>query len=152
VACRQSRPGARHSRTAVVGSAGMDGSQPDKIAPRDGAEMVAHWNQQLHDLGYEKSSATSSRPCPLRARSGPQVQQTGPDSVISQAPPPAVITKPGPAAASPSVAFVNNETNGAECLKRLRSSLDFGRSSAAGLPCSSNRANLLTVRLLASDR
>ena len=27
-------------------------ARPDKIVPTDGAELVAHWNQQLHDLGY----------------------------------------------------------------------------------------------------
>jgi conjugative relaxase-like TrwC/TraI family protein len=27
-------------------------ARPDKIAPRDGAAMIAHWHQQLHDLGY----------------------------------------------------------------------------------------------------
>ena len=32
-------------------------ARPDKIAPRDGAEMVAHWNQQLRDFGYQD-------PCP----------------------------------------------------------------------------------------
>ena len=29
-------------------------ARPDKIVPTDGAEMVAHWNQQLHDLGYQR--------------------------------------------------------------------------------------------------
>ena len=27
-------------------------ARPDKVVPTDGAELVDHWNQQLHDLGY----------------------------------------------------------------------------------------------------
>ena len=27
-------------------------ARPDKIVPRDGAELVARWNSELHDLGY----------------------------------------------------------------------------------------------------
>jgi hypothetical protein len=36
-------------------------ARPDKLAPRDGAEMVAHWNQQLRDLGYHDPSRNQSR-------------------------------------------------------------------------------------------
>ncbi len=28
-------------------------ARPDKIVPRDGAELVARWNSELHDLGYQ---------------------------------------------------------------------------------------------------
>ncbi len=28
-------------------------ARPDKIVPRDGAELVARWNQELRDLGYQ---------------------------------------------------------------------------------------------------
>jgi exodeoxyribonuclease V alpha subunit len=27
-------------------------ARPDKIVPADGAQIIAHWNQQLYDLGY----------------------------------------------------------------------------------------------------
>ena len=28
-------------------------ARPDKIVPRDGADLVARWNEELHDLGYQ---------------------------------------------------------------------------------------------------
>ena len=28
-------------------------ARPDKVVPRDGAELVARWNQELYDLGYQ---------------------------------------------------------------------------------------------------
>jgi len=28
-------------------------ARPDKIVPRDGADLVARWNEELHDLGYK---------------------------------------------------------------------------------------------------
>ena len=34
-------------------------ARPDKIVPTDGAEMVAHWNQQLRDLGYHDPITTA---------------------------------------------------------------------------------------------
>jgi exodeoxyribonuclease V alpha subunit len=37
-------------------------ARPDKIVPRDGAELVAHWNQQLADLGYEDPSPQPGLP------------------------------------------------------------------------------------------
>ena len=37
-------------------------ARPDKIAPKDGAAMVAHWNQQLHDLGYRDPSPQPGLP------------------------------------------------------------------------------------------
>ena len=37
-------------------------ARPDKIVPTDGAEMVAHWNQQLHDLGYRDPSPQPGLP------------------------------------------------------------------------------------------
>ena len=37
-------------------------ARPDKIAPRDGADLVAHWNQQLHDLGYRDPSLQPGLP------------------------------------------------------------------------------------------
>ena len=37
-------------------------ARPDKIVPTDGAEMVAHWNQQLHDLGYHDPSPQPGLP------------------------------------------------------------------------------------------
>ena len=37
-------------------------ARPDKILPTDGAEMVAHWNQQLHDLGYRDPSPQPGLP------------------------------------------------------------------------------------------
>ena len=37
-------------------------ARPDKIAPKDGAELVAAWNQQLRDLGYRDPTA-AARAC-----------------------------------------------------------------------------------------
>ncbi len=37
-------------------------ARPDKVVPTDGAEMVAHWNQQLHDLGYRDPSPQPGLP------------------------------------------------------------------------------------------
>jgi len=37
-------------------------ARPDKVVPRDGAEMVALWNQQLADLGYRDPSPQSGLP------------------------------------------------------------------------------------------
>ena len=37
-------------------------ARPDKIVPTDGAELVAHWNQQLHDLGYRDPSPQPGLP------------------------------------------------------------------------------------------
>ena len=34
-------------------------ARPDKIAPKDGAELVAAWNQQLRDLGYRDPTTAS---------------------------------------------------------------------------------------------
>ena len=34
-------------------------ARPDKIAPKDGAELVAAWNQQLRDLGYRDPTAAA---------------------------------------------------------------------------------------------
>jgi exodeoxyribonuclease V alpha subunit len=38
-------------------------ARPDKIVPRDGADMVARWNSELHDLGYRDPD----QPAPLDA-------------------------------------------------------------------------------------
>lgn len=37
-------------------------ARPDKIAPKDGAELVAAWNQQLHELGYRDPSTQPGLP------------------------------------------------------------------------------------------
>ena len=37
-------------------------ARPDKVVPTDGAEMVEHWNQQLHDLGYQYPSLQPGLP------------------------------------------------------------------------------------------
>jgi exodeoxyribonuclease V alpha subunit len=37
-------------------------ARPDKIVPTNGAEMVGHWNQQLHDLGYRNPSPQPGLP------------------------------------------------------------------------------------------
>jgi hypothetical protein len=37
-------------------------ARPDKIVPTDGAELVAHWNQQLADLGYRDPSPQPGLP------------------------------------------------------------------------------------------
>ena len=37
-------------------------ARPDKIAPKDGAELVAAWNQQLADLGYRDPSPQRGLP------------------------------------------------------------------------------------------
>ncbi len=37
-------------------------ARPDKIVPTDGAAMVAHWNQQLHHLGYHDPSPQPGLP------------------------------------------------------------------------------------------
>ena len=37
-------------------------ARPDKIAPKDGAELVAAWNQQLRDLGYRDPTAQPGLP------------------------------------------------------------------------------------------
>ncbi len=37
-------------------------ARPDKIAPKDGTELVAAWNQQLADLGYEDPSPQPGLP------------------------------------------------------------------------------------------
>ena len=42
-------------------------ARPDKIVPRDGAEMVAHWNQQLADLDYHDPSPQPGLPMVVRA-------------------------------------------------------------------------------------
>jgi hypothetical protein len=37
-------------------------ARPDKIVPSDGAELVAHWNEQLRDLGYHDPSPQPGLP------------------------------------------------------------------------------------------
>jgi exodeoxyribonuclease V alpha subunit len=37
-------------------------ARPDKIVPRDGAELIVHWNQQLADLGYRDPSPQPGLP------------------------------------------------------------------------------------------
>jgi exodeoxyribonuclease V alpha subunit len=32
-------------------------ARPDKVVPRDGADLVARWNRELHDLGYRDPAA-----------------------------------------------------------------------------------------------
>jgi conjugative relaxase-like TrwC/TraI family protein len=43
-------------------------ARPDKIVPTDGAELVAHWNQQLADLGYRDPSPQPGLPMVAGAR------------------------------------------------------------------------------------
>jgi exodeoxyribonuclease V alpha subunit len=45
-------------------------ARPDKVVPTDGAALVAHWNQQLADLGYRDPSPQPGLPIVLGA---PQV-------------------------------------------------------------------------------
>jgi exodeoxyribonuclease V alpha subunit len=42
-------------------------ARPDKIAPRDGAELFTHWNQQLADLGYRDPAPQPRLPMVLGA-------------------------------------------------------------------------------------
>lgn len=42
-------------------------ARPDKIVPSDGAEMVAHWNQQLRELGYQDPSPQLGLPMVIGA-------------------------------------------------------------------------------------
>ncbi len=37
-------------------------ARPDKIVPTNGAELIAHWTQQLHDLGYHDPSPQPGLP------------------------------------------------------------------------------------------
>jgi hypothetical protein len=42
-------------------------ARPDKITPTDGGQLVAHWNQQLADLGYRNPTAQPGLPMVLGA-------------------------------------------------------------------------------------
>ena len=54
-------------------------ARPDKIVPTDGAEMVAHWNQQLHDLGYRDPSPQPGLPMVVGA---PRVGEFDRDAAV----------------------------------------------------------------------
>ncbi|MGK2875784.1 MAG: AAA family ATPase [Nocardioides sp.] len=51
----------------------------DKVVPTDGAEMVTHWNQQLHDLGYHDPSPQPGLPMVVGA---PRVGGFDRDAVV----------------------------------------------------------------------
>ena len=54
-------------------------ARPDKIVPTDGAGLVAHWNQQLHDLGYHDPSPQPGLPMVVGA---PRVGGFDRDAVV----------------------------------------------------------------------
>jgi hypothetical protein len=54
-------------------------ARPDKVVPTDGSEMVAHWNQQLRDLGYRDLSLQPGLPMVLGA---PRVGGFDRDAVV----------------------------------------------------------------------
>ena len=54
-------------------------ARPDKIVPTDGAGLVAHWNQQLHDLGYHDPSPQPGLPMIVGA---PRVGRFGRDAAV----------------------------------------------------------------------
>ena len=54
-------------------------ARPDKIVPTDGAGLVAHWNQQLHELGYHGPSAQPALPM---AVDSPRVGEIDRDAVV----------------------------------------------------------------------
>ena len=54
-------------------------ARPDKVVPTDGAEMVAHWNQQLPDLGYRDPSPQPGLPMVVGA---PRVGEFGRDAAV----------------------------------------------------------------------
>ena len=54
-------------------------ARPDKIAPKDGAELVAAWNQQLADLGYRDPSPQPGLPMVVGA---PRVGEFDRDAAV----------------------------------------------------------------------
>lgn len=54
-------------------------ARPDKIAPQDGAELVAAWNQQLRDLGYRDPTTQPGLPMVLGA---PRVGEFDRDATV----------------------------------------------------------------------
>lgn len=54
-------------------------ARPDKIAPKDGAELVTAWNQQLRDLGYRDPTAQPGLPMVLDA---PRVGEFDRDAAV----------------------------------------------------------------------
>ncbi len=57
-------------------------ARPDKITPTDGAAMLAHWNQQLHDLGYPGPAAQPSLPIDGAPRVGGFDRETAVETVL----------------------------------------------------------------------
>ena len=54
-------------------------ARPDKIVPTDGAAMVAHWTQQVRDLGYDNPSPQPGLPMVVGA---PRVGEFDRDAVV----------------------------------------------------------------------
>jgi exodeoxyribonuclease V alpha subunit len=57
-------------------------ARPDKIAPQDGAELVAAWNAQLRDLGYRDPTAHAGQPGLPMVVGAPRVGEFDRDSAV----------------------------------------------------------------------
>jgi hypothetical protein len=56
-------------------------ARPDKVLPTDGADLVAQWNQTLHDLGY-REPAQPALPI-LTGVTGPRVGSLDRDAIVA---------------------------------------------------------------------
>lgn len=57
-------------------------ARPDKIAPKDGAELVTAWNQQLHDLGYRDPTIYAGQPGLPMVLGAPRVGEFDRDAAV----------------------------------------------------------------------
>ncbi|WP_200945103.1 MULTISPECIES: MobF family relaxase [unclassified Nocardioides] len=58
-------------------------ARPDKVVPRDGRELVAQWNSELHDLGYQDPDGPAAPVPPAGTRPGRIDRDAVADLVIS---------------------------------------------------------------------
>ena len=57
-------------------------ARPDKIAPKDGADLVAAWNQQLRDLGYRDPTTYAGQPGLPMILGAPRVGEFDRDAAV----------------------------------------------------------------------
>ena len=87
---RAPRPGTRTGLAPYVGPPAWADARPDKVVPRDGADLAAAWNRELRDLGFtpptipvprrvaDRAADWSHQP---RRRRRPRGQQAGREAV-----------------------------------------------------------------------
>jgi exodeoxyribonuclease V alpha subunit len=59
-------------------------ARPDKVVPRSGADLVAAWNQELHDLGFTPPTPTLTNPVELGLRIGRLNRDAAADLVLTR--------------------------------------------------------------------